>query len=273
MKRSRIMIMAFVVALLLVAALLAACSGRLPSLPGGPATKAPTAMPPSGKQVVAPTQPVSSTQAITPTKAPAAAAATPVTPTIGMVITGTISPAVTVTLEGTSWKMVSYLDSKGQTTQVLTNTEVTVQFQDGKVSGKDGCNQYAGAYKLAASVFTVKLSASTMIACDPKITAQAQAYAAALGSATTYKIAGKQLQITNGAGKVAVTYAVAEGVAAAPVAPAAPITPTTKAPAPAATITSTVKPAATVAPTAASDQGRYFTHRCHLEVGALRQPE
>jgi heat shock protein HslJ len=224
MKRSRTMMIAFVAALLLVAALLVACSGKVPALPKGPATKAPTSMPPSAKQQVGPSRPVSPTQAIPPTLGPAALAATPVTPTVGAVSTGTVSSAVTVTLESTSWKMVSFLDSKGQTTQALTNTEVTAQFLGGEVSGKDGCSQYAGTYKATANVLTVKLNATTMGACDAKATAQAQAYAAALGSATTYQIAGKQLQITNGAGQVAVTYVVVEGMAAAPVAPTQTVT-------------------------------------------------
>ncbi len=239
MKRSRTILMALVVALLLGVVLLAACAWGVP--PGGPATKAPTPMPPSAKQAAVPTKPISPALPITPTKVPAGvsvpAVATPVTPTIGVATTGTVSSAVTVPLEGTLWKMVSYLDSKGLTTQTLTNTEATAQFQDGKVSGKDGCNQYAGTYKVASNVLTVKLSASTLMACDPKVMQQAQAYAAALGSAATYKITGKQLQITNGGGKVAVTYAAVEGVAAAPIAPKTPAVGGTVAPTQTMTVT------------------------------------
>ena len=45
-----------IVALVLVAALLAACNGNLPGLPGGPATKAPSPMPPAGKVTAVPTK-------------------------------------------------------------------------------------------------------------------------------------------------------------------------------------------------------------------------
>ena len=51
MKRSWKSQVFFVAALLAVVALLAACSIRLPGVPAGPATKAPTPMPPSAKQV------------------------------------------------------------------------------------------------------------------------------------------------------------------------------------------------------------------------------
>jgi len=201
-----------IVALVLVAALLAACSGNLPRLPGGPATKAPSPMPPAGKVTAVPTK-----AAAGPTVAAKAAvtATVPMTATKPMTatapVTGTIAATTTVSLEGIPWKMVSYLDSKGQTVQALPGSEVTATFQDGTVAGRDGCNQYAGTYKMTGNVLTVKLGPSTMMACEPQIMTQAQGYAAALSSSATYQITGKQLQITNGGGKVAVTYTVLEG--------------------------------------------------------------
>ena len=125
-------------------------------------------------------------------------------------MTGTLSAVTAVPLEGTRWKMVSYLDSKGQTVQALAGTEVTALFQNGQVSGTDGCNQYGGSYKTSENVLTVKLGPSTMMACDPRIMDQGKGYTAALASAATYKITGKQLEITNGGGKVALTYTVLE---------------------------------------------------------------
>jgi len=206
-----------IVALVLVAALLAACSGNLPRLPGGPATKAPSPMPPAGKVTAVPTKapagPTVAAKAAVTTTVPVTTTA-PVTATKPMTatapVTGTIAATTTVSLEGTPWQMVSYLDSKGQTVQALPGTEVTAMFQDGRVAGKDGCNQYAGAYKVTGNVLTIKLGPSTMMACEPQIMTQAQGYAAALSSSATYQITGKQLKITNGGGKVAVTYTVLE---------------------------------------------------------------
>jgi heat shock protein HslJ len=208
MKHTSMPKAALIVTLVMLAALLAACSGnlpRLPALPGEPATKAPSPMPPAGKMTVVPTKapagPSVAAKAVVTATAPMTATAP---------IAGSIAATTTVSLEGTPWKMVSYLDSKGQTIQALPGSEVTAMFQDGKVAGKDGCNQYAGTYKVTGNVLTVKLGPSTLMACDPKIMDQAQGYAAALSSSATYQITGKQLQITNGGGKVAVTYAVLE---------------------------------------------------------------
>jgi heat shock protein HslJ len=114
------------------------------------------------------------------------------------------------TLEGVPWKMVSYLDNKGQTVSALPRTEVTATFQGGSISGKDGCNQYGASYKVSGNSLTIKLGMSTMMACEPKIMDQSQGYLTALSSSATYQIADKKLQIIKGNGTVAVTFAVLE---------------------------------------------------------------
>lgn len=193
-------------ALLIVLALAAACTVRLPG-PIGPATKAPTPLPPAGKSLPAPTKAI-----VTTAQALATAAPTSVPTAAGQPIT-TTAP-ITAALEGPIWQMVSYLDSAGQITPALADSEVTIQFLDGKLAGKDGCNQYTGTYKTAGSVLTIRLGASTLMACEPKLMEQAKGYAAALSSSATYRITGDRLQITNGGGKVALTFVRLAAVAA-----------------------------------------------------------
>jgi heat shock protein HslJ len=113
-------------------------------------------------------------------------------------------------LEDMPWKMASYLDSKGQTVTAFPIIEVTATFQGGRISGKDGCNQYGAAYKLSGNALTIKPGMSTMMACEQKIMEQAQNYLSALSSSATYQIADKQLKIIKSNGQVAVTFAVLE---------------------------------------------------------------
>jgi heat shock protein HslJ len=110
-------------------------------------------------------------------------------------------------LEGSPWKMVSYLDNKGRTVTALPKIEVTAAFQSGRIAGRDGCNQYGAAYNVSGSVLTIKLGMSTMMACEPMIMDQAQAYLSAMSSSATYQITDKQLQIIKGNGQIAVTFA------------------------------------------------------------------
>lgn len=220
MKRTWISRFALLTSLLIVIALAAACGVKLPGQ-SGPATKAPTPAPSSKgapvptKAVVPPTQ--APTPKVAPTAAPAAGPSQPVTATTTM----------TVALEGPVWKLVSYLDSKGQITPTLAGSEVTAQFQSGKVTGKDGCGQYDGTYKVTGGVLTIKLGPGALMACEAKLMGQAKAYSAALTSSATFQIAGDRLQITNGGGKVAVTFA---APAPAPAAGPAPDVAATRAP-------------------------------------------
>jgi heat shock protein HslJ len=116
----------------------------------------------------------------------------------------------TPALEGMQWKMVSYLDNKGQTVAALPKSEVTATFQGGTISGRDGCNQYGASYKTTGNALTIKLGMSTMMACEQKIMEQAQGFLSALGSSATFQISGNQLQILKSNGQVAVTFAVLE---------------------------------------------------------------
>jgi heat shock protein HslJ len=208
MKHTWMSRVAFIAAALIVVALLGACTITLPGAPSGPATKAPSPMPPAGKQAPIPTKAPAAAPTLAPTGSPTTAPAAAPAVATKAVVTGTASTAVTTPLEGTLWKMVSYLDSQGQTHQALPEAEVTTRFQESQVSGSDGCNQFGGSYKTEGSVLTIKLGPSTMMACDLKIMQQAQGYTAALASSATYQIKDGELQLTNGGGKIAVTFSV-----------------------------------------------------------------
>lgn len=52
-----------------------------------------------------------------------------------------------VTLEGTTWSLTAFIE--GETaTSLLADTEITLAFEDGQVTGSAGCNSYFGSYTL-----------------------------------------------------------------------------------------------------------------------------
>ena len=84
---------------------------------------------------------------------------------------------------------------------------MTALFEDGKVSGTDGCNNYAGSYTVDGTSLTVGPELmGTMMACPGPIMDQASAYTAALTSAASYAIVNNQLRILNESGRTVVTY-------------------------------------------------------------------
>jgi len=109
-------------------------------------------------------------------------------------------------LEGTLWVLRSYIDANGDTADVLPDTNITAEFQDGKLAGNAGCNQYFGAYQLDGNALTVAVGGTTMMACPEPVMAQEQAYLAALGSSAAFEISGDQLQIADSEGNTILTY-------------------------------------------------------------------
>jgi heat shock protein HslJ len=103
-------------------------------------------------------------------------------------------------LEETFWLLESYVDLQGGTHTVLPRTQVTIAFQDGKISGSDGCNQYFGTYSLEGSKLTITPEGSTMMACPELIMTQAAAFTAGLSSTAAYEIQGKTLTLKNAEG-------------------------------------------------------------------------
>lgn len=111
------------------------------------------------------------------------------------------------TLEGTLWVLQTYVDADGNNAEVLPDTKITVEFEDGKLAGNASCNQYFGAYQQQGNELTIAVGGTTMMACPEAIMAQEQAYLAVLNSAASFEISDEQLTIANAEGEVVLSYA------------------------------------------------------------------
>ena len=106
-------------------------------------------------------------------------------------------------LNGSQWTLVN-LHSQA----ALSDTLVTLNFEDGKVTGSDGCNRYRGTFTAKAGKLSFgKNLASTMMMCPETISKQASVYIKALLSTTHYKIDKKSLLLMSAKGKLLATFA------------------------------------------------------------------
>jgi heat shock protein HslJ len=113
------------------------------------------------------------------------------------------SAAESTSLDGTAWLLTGL---PGHT--LVPDSSVTLQFSEGRLSGSDGCNRYSGSYSVRNSVLTVGPNlASTQMACEPGIDAQARAYVAALTGAKSFRIDGERLELLAADGKASATFA------------------------------------------------------------------
>jgi len=94
----------------------------------------------------------------------------------------------------TQWQLEQYLESLGQLTAVSPKTEITVEFEDTKISGNAGCNRYSGGYQLNKSeiAFPGPIIA-TMMACSTEVSTQEQHYLKALSVVASYQIKQNKL--------------------------------------------------------------------------------
>jgi heat shock protein HslJ len=99
-------------------------------------------------------------------------------------------------LAGTQWTLASYGDPEDPT-PVIEDSGISLTFgQDKQAFGSGGCNTYRGGYAFDGETLRFSAILSTRMACaDLDLTAQEQAYFAALEAATGYTVSGDRLTI------------------------------------------------------------------------------
>lgn len=103
-----------------------------------------------------------------------------------------------VDLVGGTW-VAEYIDAAG----VIDNAQSTLVFgNDGRVSGRGGCNSYAGTVDLKGAQIIVGELMSTKMACPPAVMDQETRFMAALQATRTYRMdEGNKLVLSDATGK------------------------------------------------------------------------
>jgi len=105
-------------------------------------------------------------------------------------------------LDGTAWVLTSLAGRN------VSGPAVTGRFENGQVGGTDGCNRYGSSYTVTGSSIRIgPKGAATLMACPPEVMKQAEAFAAALAGARTFRIAAGQLELIGADGTVLSTFA------------------------------------------------------------------
>ena len=121
--------------------------------------------------------------------------------------TPTIQPA---DLEGTLWKLDSFLNSQGELIGVLPNTEITMEFTIDGIGGSAGCNHYFASYEINGNSLIIGQIGSTLMACVPDVMEQEAGYLAALESVASFRVADDRLEMMNGDGATVLAFSALE---------------------------------------------------------------
>jgi heat shock protein HslJ len=117
-------------------------------------------------------------------------------------------------LNETQWELIRYISAQGQLADILAETQVTLEFADGKLSGSAGCNSFFGDYASDASSLTIgSIGYTEMFCTSPEgVMEQESAYLSALLDAASYTINGKNLTITSSDGETILIFSMLQPV-------------------------------------------------------------
>jgi heat shock protein HslJ len=111
-------------------------------------------------------------------------------------------PMPEVTLEGTEWALTTFIE--GETAvSLISGAAITVRFEDGKVWGSAGCNDYGGPYTLERGTLGLAGFDITGQRCSEPvgIMEQEAKYIDVLGSVTIFEIDANQLTLSTADGR------------------------------------------------------------------------
>ena len=122
-------------------------------------------------------------------------------------------------LAGTDWVLDSYTTRGDSVSPVIAGTTVTAKFSpDGNVTGNAGCNHYGGGYLLEGTNISVSSLFSTLMYCgEPEgVMEQEARYLALLGNASSYRVRGDRLTLTDEEGTDLLFFVQADEVPTVP---------------------------------------------------------
>jgi heat shock protein HslJ len=120
------------------------------------------------------------------------------------------APTETLKLEGTLWKLDFYLNNQGKSLDVLTGSEITLEFEADQVVGSAGCNNYFATYKIEGNSLTINQIGSTMISCEPEVNEQEMRYVSTFKNVASYQVADERLEMLDADGEIVLTFAALE---------------------------------------------------------------
>jgi len=106
----------------------------------------------------------------------------------------TCTPSVHAELIGTYWRLDQLQGSPVKTPEGMKEAHMILAGEDSRAHGNAGCNNFFGQFTTADDALTFSALGATMMAC-PEAMDTEQAFLAALGNTTHYKISGLFLEL------------------------------------------------------------------------------
>jgi len=112
-------------------------------------------------------------------------------------------------LSKTRWVATGVNNGKGAVSSIVAGTSLTAIFAEaGTVAGSGGCNDYSGPYTSTTSTIKIGPLATTRKLCDSPtgVDEQETQFLTAMQAATTWTIAGEELELRDDAGALQASF-------------------------------------------------------------------
>ncbi len=86
-----------------------------------------------------------------------------------------------VALKNSSWQLARW-ERQGSPVALVPQTELSLQFEDNRVTGSSGCNRFSGSFNLAKDKLSLKTLEATQRGCEPGVMNQESQFLSALQS-------------------------------------------------------------------------------------------
>jgi heat shock protein HslJ len=118
---------------------------------------------------------------------------------------GVASTGAAVSLAATDWRLVKVGDEEVKASDPAREAHMVLDAKTHRVSGSGGCNQMVGGWKVNGDHIVFSQMASTMMACADGMDAEGK-FQKALGSASRWKISGRELELMDDSGGVVAVF-------------------------------------------------------------------
>lgn len=126
---------------------------------------------------------------------------TPVDGGAALVFARELPPA----LEHSTWEVTGYNNGRQAVVSPMAGAELSLGFEQGRVSGSAGCNRFHGDFEVDGKTLSLGPLASTRKLCEDEVMAQERQFLAALASVATWDIARGMLDLHRADGARALT--------------------------------------------------------------------
>jgi heat shock protein HslJ len=113
---------------------------------------------------------------------------------------------MTASLDGTLWALVSFANADGKSKPAVSGAQAWIEFKDGNVGGRAGCNTFSSSYMQRGTSLTFGAGRATLMACQADVMTQERSFLDALQNTRSFTLTDSVLTLQDVQGKAVLVF-------------------------------------------------------------------